>query len=634
MSNDNRNIIRVLVADDEPEVLDAYRQILTEADVAEDLTAFRQLRAKLFSKDQTDSPAAKRMSGAHFEPVFCNGAEPAVDAVKAALAAERPFAVVFLDMRMPPGPDGIWAASKIREIDPEIEIVVCTAYSDVDPGDMGARVPPEDKLSYLQKPFHVHEVRRMAIALGSKWRAERRIVRLAYFDSLTGLPNREQSGARLAAALESAAKHQQTLALLYIDLDNFKRINDTLGHGVGDELLRVVATRLGNALRSNDSVARAGSETSRLGNLARLGGDEFIAIVQDIDGADAPGVVADRLIRVLQEPMQLAHHTVVITPSVGVATYPTDGQDAETLLKHADMAMYFSKRRGPGMFAFFDPNMNVGVVRRFTLEEQLRGALERGELSLHYQPEFDISGGHLSGMEALLRWNNEQLGVVQPGEFIPVAEESGLILPIGEWVLRQACQQAKQWLAEGVQLGRVGVNVSAQQFSMRTFPAQVESILRETGLDPAVLELEITESVVLKDENWAEQALRDLKRIGVSLAIDDFGTGHSSFSRLRQLSVDRLKIDRTFIKGLGDSHDDRAIAEAIISMCHALKLRVIAEGVETMPQLLFLQERQCTEAQGFLLSVPLPVQEAGQFLRRLGDTKALTRTQRLRTLTG
>jgi diguanylate cyclase len=215
-----------------------------------------------------------------------------------------------------------------------------------------------------------------------------------------------------------------------------------------------------------------------------------------------------------------------------------------------------------------------------------------------------------------------------------VAEESGLILPIGEWVLRQACQQAKQWLDEGMQLGRVGVNVSAQQFSMRTFPKQVESILLETGLDPAVLELEITESVVLKDENWAEQALRDLKRIGVSLAIDDFGTGHSSFSRLRQLSVDRLKIDRTFVKGLGDSQDDRAIAEAIISMCHALKLRVIAEGVETMPQLLFLQERQCTEAQGFLLSVPLPVQEAGQFLRRVRDNKALTRTQRLRTLIG
>jgi predicted signal transduction protein with EAL and GGDEF domain len=525
--------------------------------------------------------------------VFCEGAEAAVAAVREALAADDPFAVAFLDMRMPPGPDGVWAASRIRELDPAIEIVICTAYSDVDPRDIGAMVPPEEKLSYLQKPFHPHEIRQMTISLASKWRSEHRIVKLAYFDALTGLPNREQSRSRLSSALTAAKQHQRMLAVLYLDLDNFKRVNDTLGHAVGDELLCQVAARLRSSLRIDDTLDVSSASRSRL-----------------------------------------ALHTVVVTPSIGVAVFPADGVEVDTLLRNADLAMYFAKRKGPGMQAFYDSSMNDAALHRFTLEAKLRGALERNEFTLHYQPQFDVRTGSVSGMEALLRWTNDELGVVSPVEFIPVAEETGLILGIGEWVLRNACAQAKSWVDEGLPVTRMAVNVSGQQFVLRDFPQQVAAIIKETGIEASMLELEITESVVMKDETWAEQALLQLKELGVMLAIDDFGTGYSSFGRLRHFAVDRLKIDRSFMTSLIDCSDDRAIAAAIIAMSRSLRISVTAEGVESFPQLLFLQEHDCHEAQGFLFSRALPAADAHKLLQRAAESTAGTRTQRLRSLIG
>jgi len=633
VSDKKRLPIRVLVADDEAGVRDAYRQILSEADMSSETAMFHNLRERLFSKAMQDQLAkGVSSSDTSFTPVFCDGAEAAVAAVREALAADDPFAVAFLDMRMPPGPDGVWAAARIRELDPAIEIVMCTAYSDIDPRDIGAMVPPEEKLSYLQKPFHPHEIRQMTISLASKWRAEHRIVKLAYFDALTGLPNREQSRNRLSSALTAAKQHQRMLAVLYLDLDNFKRVNDTLGHAVGDELLCLVAARLRSSLRADDTVNE--SPGFRSSHIARLGGDEFIVILPNIRSTDDAAGVAARLIAELQEPMRLALHTLVVTPSIGVAVFPADGVEVDTLLRNADLAMYFAKRKGPGMQAFYDASMNDAALHRFTLEAKLRGALERNEFTLHYQPQFDVRTGSVSGMEALLRWTNDELGVVPPAEFIPVAEECGLILSIGEWVLRNACVQAKSWVDEGLPVARMAVNVSGQQFVLKDFPQQVAAIIEETGIEASMLELEITESVVMKDEAWAEQALSQLKELGVMLAIDDFGTGYSSFGRLRHFAVDRLKIDRSFMTSLIDCSDDRAIAAAIIAMSRSLRINVTAEGVESFPQLLFLQEHDCHEAQGFLFSRALPAADAHKLLCRAAESTAGTRTQRLRSLIG
>jgi len=639
MTEKPQDPIRVLVVDDEPAVIEAYRQIFVGPGEENGATARRSLGAKLFGA-AAQSPVRGRIRGPAltFDAVYCQGAEAAVSAVAEAVAANRPFAVAFLDMRMSPGPDGVWAAARIRELDPAIEIAVCTAYSDVDPGDIGGRVPPEDKLSYLQKPFHPHEVRQMAIALASKWRAERRIVRLAYFDSLTGLPNREQAYTRLRSALAAADQHGRMLALLYIDLDNFKRINDTLGHGIGDEVLVTAAERLRKGLRSGDGrsadellIDRAGV-IDRPGDLGRLGGDEFMIVLPEIGDSHDAVRVAERLISTLQEPMQLEHHTVVVTPSIGIAVSPTDGTDAETLLRHGDLAMYFAKRRAPGTYAFFDVSMNEGALQRYTIETRLRGALERGELSLHYQPQISMSTGDVTGMEALLRWNHPELGVVPPKDFIPVAEATGLIIPIGEWVLRTACTQAKRWYDQGLAIHRLAVNVANQQFAMHNFAAQVATILTETGLAPTLLELEFTESMLMMEEERSTRLIADLHALGVSIAIDDFGTGYSNFQRLQQLSIDRLKMDRSFVRDLADDSDDRAIAAAIVSMARALDVEVIAEGVETFAQFRFLQEHQCAQCQGFLLSRALPPGEARLLLERAREKFEGSPTQRVREL--
>jgi diguanylate cyclase (GGDEF)-like protein len=635
MADQIRTPVRVLVVDDEPDIRDAYRQILLETEISQDIAGFRELRARLFAKSAVaPSPQKDVTRGATFDPVFCEQAESAVAAVGEALAHDQPFAVVFLDVRMPPGRDGVWAATKIRELDPAIEIVICTAYSDVDPCEIGGMVPPEDKLSYLQKPFHPHEVRQMAIALGSKWRAERRIVKLAYFDALTGLPNREQSRNRLVGAIEAAKQHGRSVAVLYLDLDNFKRVNDTLGHAVGDELLCLVAKRLRNSLRCSNSTSEETDAGDRPGDLARLGGDEFMVMLPNLRSARDAGTVAARLIRGLREPVQLALNSLVVTPSIGIAVFPQDAPDSDTLLRNADLAMYFAKRKNPGTFAFYDVSMNAVALHRFTIEGRLRNALERNEFTLDYQPQFDVRTGGISGMEALLRWTNAELGSVPPTEFIPVAEETGLILSIGEWVLRKACRQAKEWQDEGLPVGRMAVNVSGRQFALAEFPALVAEVLRDTGLPAANLELEITESVVMADEGWAEKIINELKQLGISLAIDDFGTGYSSFGRLRHFGVDRLKIDRSFVTSINECSDDRAIAAAIIAMSRSLRVNVTAEGVENIPQLMFLQEHDCHDAQGFLLSKALPVEDAHALLRRVAAITDKSRTQRLKAIIG
>jgi diguanylate cyclase (GGDEF)-like protein len=629
MKTPSRQPIRVLIVDDEQSVRESYRKVLMNPVASADRSERLDMRARLFQKTGNARPVqASPVTG--FDALFCDGAEAAVEAVRDACALRRPFAVAFLDMRMPPGPDGLWAAERIRELDPEIEIVACTAYADVDPGVISQRVPPEDKLFYLQKPFHPHEVRQIAIALGLKWSAERRITRLAYYDGLTGLPNRAHFQEQLSAALETAQEKGTKLAVIYLDLDNFKRINDTLGHGVGDELLTLMAKRLTDVCHVGAHAGDTAANHHPSSAVARLGGDEFVVLLTDVQGPDEACGVAGRVINALSQPMRLSAHEILVTPSAGIALYPADGIDAEMLCRNADLAMYFSKRQGAGQYALYQETMNARGLQRLTIEAQLRNALARNELSLHYQPQVDLGSGLVSGLEALLRWTNVELGSVSPVDFIPIAEETGLILPIGEWVLRTACSQAKAWHDEGLKAGHVAVNVSSTQLAQRNFVSIVATVLRETGLPPELLELEITESLVMQDEASAERIFAELKQLGVSIAIDDFGTGYSNFGRLRELSVDRLKIDRSFVNRMHSDPDDHALVSAMIKMAQTIGIGVVAEGVEDFSQLLHLQDERCNHAQGFLLSRPLPAAEARKFLQRLAACQETSRTVRLR----
>ena len=394
-----------------------------------------------------------------------------------------------------------------------------------------------------------------------------------------------------------------------------------------------MASRLREALRTSDAVGRAGPEGADE-NLSRLGGDEFMVLLSDISALAQTGVVAERIVRTITQPMRLTQHEVLVTPSIGIALYPADGSDHETLVRNADLAMYFAKRQGPGTFAFFAATMSAGALKRLTIEGKLREAIANNELSLQFQPQFDLSTGLISSMEALLRWNNADLGAVPPAEFIPIAEETGQILPIGEWVLRTACAQAKAWHDEGLPATRMAVNVSVLQLSRRDFPEVVRSVLEHTGLPPELLELEITESAIMQNEAMTQEALHELKKIGVKIAIDDFGTGYSSFSRLKEFPIDRLKIDRSFVQHLHSRGEDQAITSAIIAMAKTLQLEVVAEGVEESAQLMVLQDERCTLAQGFLLGRPLASSEARLLLHRSAGKADETRTERLKRMLG
>jgi len=628
------NAVRVLVVDDEPAVIEAYRQVLGAAGPSAARGEIDDLRTRLFLDGGAPAVAATRSRVTQsFDAEYCHGAETAVAAVRKAQAAGRPFSVVFLDMRMPPGPDGAWAAERIREIDPRVDIVICTAFSDVDPAEIGRRVMPPDQLFYLQKPFHPHEVRQLATALGEKRDgAERRRNESEDFDRLTGLASRGLFLRHLRQVAQAVAQSGETFALLCVDLDNFRRINEALGHAAGDELIRRTAERLREILRHDDVLARVDLQAVASDEIARTGGDQFAVLLRRIRSQADAEAVAARLTRPLVTEPGIAPSPITVTASVGIALCPAHATDDEALFRQASIAMYWAKRRGRGEFASYDPTLTTGAQARFSLENRLQGALERGEFSLHYQPQFDLGTGRIAGMEALLRWSNPELGSVSPAEFVPVAEETGLILPIGQWVMRTACRQLREWQDRGLVTGRVAVNVSPVQFSQRDFRRMVAQILRETGLEPALLELEITESLMMRDEEWTKQLLAELRALGVSIAIDDFGVGYSNLRRLSEFSVSRLKIDRSLVEGVENLGRSTAIVTAMVSMARALGLDVVAEGVENFQQLLQLQDEHCNEVQGFLLSRPLPATEAEELLNRLANSDASSRTMRLRTL--
>jgi diguanylate cyclase (GGDEF)-like protein/PAS domain S-box-containing protein len=433
--------------------------------------------------------------------------------------------------------------------------------------------------------------------------AEAQIRALAYHDTLTGLPNRLLFNDRLAMALAQAQRKQQRVGVLFVDLDRFKIINDSLGHGFGDRLLQAVAQRILGSIREGDT-------------LARLGGDEFTVLVPGVDGAEDVAKVADKMLEVVRAPFELDGRELFITTSIGVSMFPDDGTDVEALVKNADTAMYRAKEHGRDMFQPYTPGMNARALERLHLENGLRKALAQNELVVYYQPLVDLRSGRIEAVEALVRWNHPELGLIGPSEFIPLAETTGLIVPIGPWVLRTACAQVRKWQLLGFSDLSVCVNLSMRQFQDPQLASVIHGALSESGIPPRTLELEITESSAMENAELTMAILADIKALGVRISIDDFGIGYSSLSQLKRLSINTLKIDQSFVRDITTDPDDAAIARAVIAMAHSLKLKVVAEGVETAEQLAFLTAHRCDKIQGFYFSRPLPADECEPVLDR------------------
>ncbi|WEF34420.1 EAL domain-containing protein [Pseudoduganella chitinolytica] len=507
--------------------------------------------------------------------------------------------VILMDAVMPVM-DGFTACARLQELPGgrAIPVLMITALQDNNSVERAFAAGASD---YIPKPIHYAVLSQRVRRIIEANRAEKKIRHLAYNDLLTGLPNRTLFFELLGQGIAHAGAHETRLAVLFMDLDRFKYVNDNLGHDVGDRLLVAVAQRVRHSVRNVDTVAR-------------LGGDEFTVVLGDVDGP-AAAAVAQTICRALEAPFQIDGHDIFVTSSVGIAMYPRDGDDVATLVKHADSAMYQAKRTNAG-FKFYEPSMELSISEHVRLEADLRRALELGQLEVYYQPQMTVDGERIVAMEALLRWHHPTRGMVPPGEFIPLAEETGLINPLGDWVLRTACARLCQWLGEGLPPLRVAVNVSVRQLLQPDFAATVQGVLAATSLPPHLLELEITESTLMEHAQDTLAALHALRELGVRLSIDDFGTGYSSLSYLKRFPVDIIKIDRSFVRDVPRDADDVAIVTAIIALAHSLRLEVVAEGVETEAQLGFLQALGCDLLQGYLLSAPVPAVQFEALVRR------------------
>ena len=435
-----------------------------------------------------------------------------------------------------------------------------------------------------------------------------RMAYLAQHDSLTGLPNRLLFTDRLTQAIALADRHKQQMSVLFLDLDRFKHINDSVGHSNGDRLLKSIAERLLACLRKSDTVCRQG-------------GDEFLVLLAEVAHTSDTALVADKILQALNAPYRIDQHDLHVAVSIGIATYPADGDEPETLVKNADFAMYSAKKEGGSKYRFFTSEMNTRAVERQSLENNLRHVLERHELELHYQPQFDLQSGAVVGAEALIRWHHPKRGFVSPTEFLPVAEECGFIVPIGQWVLQHACTQARAWQNAGLRPIRIAVNMSAAELRAKDVVANIGVILAETNLDPRYLEIELTETFLLQHPDSTALVLQALKRMGIRIALDDFGTGYSSLSYLKRFPIDTLKIDQSFIRDIVTDADDASIVSAVIRLGRDLDMGVIAEGVETRNQLDFLRKRRCPEGQGYYFSRPVVGEKFAELLSN--DSKTL-----------
>ena len=515
-------------------------------------------------------------------------------------------ALVLLDLSLPDS-FGLETFAKVYAHSPQVPIIVLTGNDDQTVALSAVKGGAQD---YLVKSRLDRELllRSMQYSIERK-RYQVQLEHQANYDALTGLPNRNLLHDRMRQAVY-AQRSPRPMAVVFIDLDHFKFVNDSLGHGTGDKLLRGMADRLRAVLREGDTVAR-------------LGGDEFVVILNDQDGEEVIFRTMQRITQEISQPMMIDGKELYVTCSAGISLYPQDGPDVDTLLKHADAAMYRAKDGGRNNFQFFTSEMNERINERLSLENALRRALERKELLLHFQQKIDLRSGAIAGAEALVRWNHPELGLLRPERFIPLAEETGLIVQIGEWVIREACRQVRAWLDQGLNPGLVSVNLSTRQFRQDGLVRAVSRILEETGVDSRHLEIELTESMVMHNVNTAIATLHGLKSLGIALSVDDFGTGYSSLAYLKDLPIDTLKIDRSFVRdiGYGEGADEGVIAQAIISLGHALHLKVIAEGVETERQLGFLRRHGCDEVQGFFYGEPVSPDSYAKLLEHAAKKK-------------
>jgi diguanylate cyclase len=612
---------RILVIDDNPSIHDDYRKILAGQEAGKVSDA----EAALFGEQR---PAVERPT---FDVDSAMQGRDGVERAREALAEGRPYSVAFVDMRMPPGWDGLETIEHLWAIDPEIQVVVCSAYTDYDWLELLSRLGHSDKLIVVKKPFEPIEILQCASALSRKWAnaralkqhveslelvvtdrtrgleaANRKLRHLASHDALTGLPNRLLLDDRITQTIAQSDRQSHEFALLVIDLDRFKVINDSLGHRAGDELLREVAQRLKTAVRSVDTTAR-------------LGGDEFVILLGPPITQSEALAVGRRVIQLMEPSMRLLGIDVHISPSIGVAFYPRDGRTVDTLLAHADAAMYSAKERGRNNVQCYAEGMSAGTQERVRIESELHQALHGGQFELHYQPKVDTTSGRINSAEALIRWRHPERGLLQPADFIGIADDCGLLDAIGEWVLHEACRQAKAWQEAGLPRLRVAVNLAPSQFRLTNLVEQIRRALDAAQLDPQLLEVELTESAVMSDAEESILILEAISSMGVLVSVDDFGTGYSSMSYLRRFPIDKLKIDRCFVEEMTRRSEDASIVRAIISLAHSLHLKVIAEGVETSEQLSLLADLGCDQYQGFFFS---PALTADKFVSLVRQSQA------------
>ncbi len=609
---------RILIIDDNPSIHEDYQKILVGQSDSMEIDAEM---SEFFGESLPPEPKSQSLQTLQVASAF-QGQE-GVDMVSAAISQGNPFAMAFVDMRMPPGWDGLKTIEEVWKVAPDLQVVICTAYSDNTWEEVSQRLGQKDNLLILKKPFDSVEVFQLAVALTEKWDlakkarltqqeleqlVEERTAQLqqaALHDPLTNLANRNKFNDRLDAALKRCKRGDIGAGVILIDVDFFKQINDTKGHAVGDQLLVQVAQRLTECVRETDTVAR-------------LGGDEFAIIQSEVKEPESARIVLERIHNAISQPYQLDGEDYHCGFSVGIAMAPTDGIEAEDLLQKADLALYQAKEDGRGIFRFYDTDIEARVRKTREVEKGLHRAIAEKEFELYYQPIISTETQETCGMEALIRWIHPQHGLISPADFIPVAEKTRLIIPLGQWVIQQACSDAMDW-PDNI---RIAINISAVQFEKPNFLFDaVITALKQTGLSPYRLELEITESVLLHENDNAFSILRLLQEKGVRIVLDDFGTGYSSLSYLRSFSFNKLKLDRSFIHELSDSEESQAILRAVAGLGQSFAMETTAEGVENEWQLERVQLEGFSQVQGFLYGKPLPAEKTLDLFQCQNDDK-------------